>query len=182
MKSPLSRSTRRPWPALEPLDDLWQLAPGNRDPQQRTLYRPPRVEPAAIRQGSEHWEAGGKAQSRKCLDHRARPAVAHRLQRALAQGQAAAGRNPECSYPGPQGHSRRASAAARLFALRPPQVRDLRGWHVEDQRPPLWLLECAEPGNLRQPVDNPPGHTGREHPRRYQESAHAARTREGVHC
>lgn len=88
------------WRGLELLDDLGQLEARHRHPEQRTLYRPAGLEPAALREGSADRQAPGPAQSPRGLDHRGGAGAADHRRRSLATGQAEArGQSATTSLP-----------------------------------------------------------------------------------
>jgi hypothetical protein len=84
-------------------DDPWTLGTWNRDPAQRALRRSSRLEPAAVCEGSSHWQTPGAPQPARGMDGRRGCRVANRGRSAVGarqlkierdRGDADCGRDP----------------------------------------------------------------------------------------
>ena len=79
--------------ALESEHDSWQPSARQRNPEQRAVCRPTRVEPSALRQGSRYGQTRFAAQPVIGLGDDCRSPAAHLGRRSVAPGQGAASRD-----------------------------------------------------------------------------------------
>ncbi len=88
---PLRRLEAQVVGTLEAEHDQRQPRARHRHPEQRTLCRPPHLEPADLRQGPGHGEATLEAQFRERVAGRRGARPAHRRRRTLGRGEGTAG-------------------------------------------------------------------------------------------